>query len=310
MSGGDSDDGQPAVLTHLKAVVWGTTDGRLRATWRVLLAGLVIIPLAELVSVLVVGAAGLDGRLPIGALQATFLAIVLVGWARYVDERPLADYGISATPSWALDLVVGVAAVLLAWGVWFGVGTAAGWTGVSVSMSAPGGSIVLGLVAAVLALGLNVWFQDTVFWALVARNAGEGFHARGLTAKRAVVGVWLVGVLYFVLIHGPTRAAGVVNLVVGGVVFGLLYLHTGELALTIGAHLGNNLVANHVFVRAEQAGDVLSLFAVTGGVPGPAILSELAFPRMVMAYVLLLGWVWLRRGEVGISEEIVRWTER
>lgn len=310
MSAVEGEPGERGVLTHLKSVIWGRTDGRLRATWRVLLAGLLIVPLSEVVAVLVAGAAGLEGRLPVGVVQATFLAVVLAGWARYVDERPLSEYGVSTTTSWALDLVAGFAAVLLAWSVWFGVGTAAGWTGVSVSTSAPGGSVAVGLVVAVLALALNVWVQDTVFWTLVARNAGEGFHARGLTARRAVVAAWLVGVLYFVLIHGPTGVGPVVNLLVGGAVLGLLYLHTGDLALTVGAHLGNNLVAAHVFVRADRVGDALSLFAVTGQVPGPAILTALAFPRLVMAYLVLLGWVWLRQGEVGISEDVVRWTGR
>lgn len=299
-----------AVRSWSGTLLRGETDPRLRATWRVLLAAVVLIPLSEALALLVVGVTGLEGRLPVGVTQATFLAAVLVGWARYVDERPLSEYGVAATPAWTVDLLAGVAAVGIAWGLWFGVGAAAGWTEVTLATSGAGGSIVVGLVVGAVALGLNVWVQDTVFWALVARNAGEGFHARGLAPTHALAGAWLVGVLYFVLAHGPSGLGPVVNLVVGGAVFGLLYLHTGDLALTVGAHLGNNLVSSHVFVGAGRTGDLPALFAVSGGIPGPAMLTELAFPRLVLAYVLLVGWIRVRKGEVDVDEDLARWSGR
>lgn len=309
MANGGRGYGTAAVGNRLRALLASPEEERLRATWRVLLAGLLILPLSETVSVWVASALGSRTMLVVGTMQATFFAVVLVCWARYVDRRRLADYGFAATPSWLLDLAVGFGAVLVAFALWFGFGSALGWTSVTVSLSAPRGSVAAGLATAFVALGLNVWVQETVFYGLVLKNAAEGFRGRGVAARRAVLAALCLAAAYFVFIHGETRPRFAFDLLVAGAAFGALYVHTGSLALPIGAHLGANFVGGRVFVPASAAGDRAAVFVVSGGVPGVEIL-DMGFTKVILAYLLLLGWLQWRRGEVGIETAIAEWTPR
>jgi membrane protease YdiL (CAAX protease family) len=262
-----------------------------------------MFPLTETVSQLAAAALGLPTPAVIGTVQAACFAVVLVAWARYIDRRPLGEYGFAATPAWVLDLLVGFAAVLVAWVLWFGVGAALDWTTVKTSLSAPDGSLVLALGGLVVAYGLNAWVQETVFQGLVLKNVAEGLRNRGATARRAVLGALAVTAAYFAVIHGETSPRFLIDLTVAGAVYGALYVHTGSLALPVGAHLGANLVGGTVFAPASAVGDRVTVFVVSGGVPGPELLN-LAFTRMVLAYLLLLGYLWLRHGEVGVETRI------
>lgn len=301
--------GTGGVGARLRAVVQGRDDTRFRATWRVLLVGLLAFPLTEAVSVRVAGALGSRAPVVVGTVQAATFAVLLVAWARYVDRRALADYGFAAAPSWLADLLVGFGAVFAGFGLWFAVEAALGWSTVTVALSAPSQPVAVGLSAALVAFGLNAWVQETVFRGLVLQNVAEGVHARAVGARRAVLVAFGVVVVYFVVIHGVTRPRFVLDLAVAGAVFSALYVHTGSLALPVGAHVGANFVGGTVFLSPEVAADRAAVFVVSGGVPGVDLLN-MAYPKMVVAYVLLLGWLRLRHGEVGVEADIAEWTER
>jgi hypothetical protein len=309
MGRGDAGNGTIHAGRLLRRLLLAPGGERLRATWRVLLAGLLVLPLTEAASVQVASAIGSRAPVVVGTVQAVLFGVLLVGWARYVDRRPLADYGFRSPPTWALDLVVGAGAALVAWALWFGVGTALGWTTVTVSLSAPEGPVALGLVAALVAFGTNVWVQETVFQRLVLKNTAEGLASRTLGARRAVLAAWLLTVAYFVAIHGATRPRFVVDLAVAGAVYGALYVHTGSLGLPVGVHLGANAVGGAVFVPMRIASDRAAVFTVSGGVPGVDILNT-GFPKVVLAYLLLLGWVRWRHGEAGIETAVAEWMPR
>ena len=51
------------------------------------------------------------------------------------------------------------------------------------------------------------------------------------------------------------------------------------------------------------------MLVASGGVLSLELL-DLAFTRMVLAYLLLLGYLWLRHGEVGVETLIAAWTPR
>lgn len=301
---------------RLKALVWGTDDPRVRAIWRVLLAGLLFVPLTEVVvrrfvRVWLFRLIGPVGEFSISLSQAVFFAILLVGWARYIDQRPLSDYGLSISRSWALDLLVGSAAVLGGFGVWYGVGSPLGWADVEMAMTAPQGSVVLGLVAGLIAAGLTVWVQQTAFIGVVLKNAAEGLSTRGIASTFAVMGAWLVAVLLFTRFHEPVTPGQVVNLLLVLGLYGLLYVQTGELALPIGVHTGVNYARGGLFIHPWFGSYQPSVFHVTTSLPGSlGHLSGRAIPQLLIAYGLLLGWLKVHRGGVSIETALTHWSER
>jgi membrane protease YdiL (CAAX protease family) len=298
------------VLGGVKWLVGGKDDTRIRAIWRVLLAGIAIVQIQEPVAVMVVSALGLGGMF-IGISQAVVFAMILVGWAVYIDRRPVSDYGFSLSGSWWADGIVGFVAAMLGFGVWLGVGASLGWADVEIAMTAPEGSVLLALAAFLVGGVLNVWVQQTTFVGMVLKNAAEGLSSRGVTATKAVWGAWIVAVLNFTLVHQPSELGHAANLLIGLGLYGLLYVQTGELALPIGVHTGINYAGGVLVATPSIATERASLIEVTNSLSG--VLGSLnagAVPQVLLAYLLVLGWLKLRRRELLIATGLTHWTER
>lgn len=292
------------IRLNVRSVFVGGEEPRLRAVWRVLVAAVVFLELANTLGVVVASALGPvyrgDERLAMvltSITAAVVLGVILIGWARYVDRRPLSNYGFSLAPAWWVDLIAGFGAVLVGYGLWFALASELGGSGVEVSLADVRGSVLIWLAAGLVTNLFSALAQDTVYFGVILKNAAEGLREGGLTPIRAVMGAWFVGILFFILIHGVSFDPVVLlNWVVGAGVFGLLYVHTGELALPIGAHAASNFISSAV--------------VLTGTVPVPGIVGDWAYPKIVVAYVVLLAWLYWRRGEVTIEQRIAEWPGR
>lgn len=293
------------VVARIRAIVWGTTDRRVRATWRVLLAvpllwtltGAVLAGNVQSAVELLPSGQDTGGGLAQSLLHGAFFLVALVGWARYLDRRPLSTYGVSASLGWGRDALVGFVAVLVGVGAWTGLAAVAGGASVALSPSLPRGSVLVGLVLPFVALVLHAAVQQVVFFRVVLGTAAEGLHSRGVAPARAAVAAVPVAVLLFIAMHGVLTPLRVLDLAVAGGIFALLYLHTGELALGIGAHFG-----------ALYAGIVVSaLVVVTGSPPGLlGVVDGYGFPKMVVAYVVVVAWLRWTRGELTLRHGVAR----
>lgn len=315
----DSDErNRRGISDRLGQVIRGGSDPRIRATWRVLLAvpifwilagGVLAGNLQTAVEAIPAGSEPLGG-LAFSLLHGGFALAALVGWARYVDRRPLSEYGMSATPSWVGQFLFGLGAVIVAFGLWFGVASVLGWASLELSMSAPAGSLLVGLGLFVVTLGIHALIQQLVFFRIVLGNAAEGLSRRGLAARRAVIGGILVAAAIFLSIHQLGFDLRLLDLVVVGLIYGLVYAHTGELAVGIGLHLGVFVAAQTLFVSAVNAPESVSVFAVTQSIPEPlGVVGSAGFPKMVVAYLLVLAYLGWRHGGVPIDADVARWRE-
>jgi hypothetical protein len=317
MSATEGEPGWRRVAGGLRAVVWGRTDTRVRATYRVLLAMPVFWFLAgglagTIQSLTPIPPGGeLGGGVGFSLLHAGLFLLVFLPWARFLDRRPLSNYGISRSSEWVLNAVVGFGAVLVGFGVWYGLGSTLGWTTISVSLSAPNAPLALALAMLFVALAIHVALQQLVFVSITVQNAAEGLASRGLSPRRAVLGAWAVATLVFVLMHRPAELGGALNLVVSLGAFGLLYVQTGDLALPIGVHLGVNYGGSVVFTAASRTAESASVFAVSQLLSGiPASLSRGAIPQIMVAYLLVLAWVTFRGRDGAVTTELATWTGR
>lgn len=311
MSGGTNQSALRSVIDVLNRILRGGDDTRIRALWRVLVIAVVISQLQELVAVTVVGVLGLKGRVPFGVAQAVSFGILLVAWAVYIDHRSLSDYGFSLSWSWMLDGVVGFGAVLSGFGIWLGLGSLMGWANVELAMTSPDGLLLLGLGAFLLGTALNVWVQESIFTGMVLKNAAEGLSSRGVTATQAVIGAWVVAVFFFTVLHGRTGLGQIVNLLIVLGLYGLLYVQTGELALSIGVHTGVNYAGGVLVVSPSLAGNRPSFVEVSNTLSGAlGSLNDGAVPHVIIAYLLVLGWLRLRGRAWSVTTELAYWCER
>ena len=305
-----------ALRGRLRRPVSGRDDPRIRATYRVLLAMPTFWVLADGViagNIQARVAAVPAGGEPLGGLSASllhggFVLLLLLGWARYVDRRALSDYGVSASPSWTVDLVVGLGALFAAFALWFVVVVGLGWATVGVAASAPRAALPVAIAVYVVALGIHSLIQQLVFFRVIVGNAAEGLHSRGVTARRAAVAGVLAAVPVFIAMHQLTVDLAMLDLAIVGVIYGLLYVHTGELAYGLGLHLGTFVAGGVLFVPASATAGTASLLAVRQSLPDSvAVLGEYGFPKVVLAYLLLLAFMTWRHGEVPVEADVARW---
>lgn len=301
-------DHDPSLAGRLRWLVVGRGDGRLRATWRFVLAW-PLLPAVGAVVAAVMPALGLSGLIPGGPLQGLVFLGLLVPWARYVDRRPLADYGVAASRRWVVDLAVGFLAVVGVWGGWHAFAAAAGWMHLETAVAGSPGSLLYGLGGRWVSLAVNTWVQDVAFFAIVLASAAEGLHSRDVSPAGAVLGGWAVAVLFFTAIHDTPTALDAVATAVGGAVFGLLYVHTGELALTIGVHWGASYAAGTLFASPALARDATVVFEVSRALPGE-VGGAARLLLYAVTYLVLLGWLHLARGGVTVETGLAQWVGR
>jgi hypothetical protein len=232
-------------------------------------------------------------------LHAGFFLLVLLPWARYLDQSPLSSYGVSASSDWVRDFFLGLVAAIVGLVVWVGVGVAVGGKTAVVSPSVPEGSVLWGLAIPFVAFVLHAAVQQVVFFRVILKTAAEGLQSRGVTATRAALGGIPVAVLLFVLIHELSSALRVLDLALAGTIYGLLYLQTGELALGIGTHFGALYGGTVLFAVVEVTGSLSGVFGA---------IDQYGFPNMLIAYFVIVAWTTWRRGEFSFRPDIARRT--
>lgn len=275
-------------------------EARVRAVWRALL-GFPLLLVPGLVVGLVVGVLGVSGMLPTGLVQAGAFLVLLAVFAMFVDRRPLAEYGVESSQTWVLKVLGGFVAVILGHVIWISAGSMLGWTSISGVASAPSGRpVAIAAAMGLAALAVNIWVQETVYFAVVGRAVAEGVRNRGVTARRAVLGGLVGGAVFMALSHEGTLQRP--ELLFAGLVFGALYVQTGDLGLSIGAHLGVNFSGHALFVT-EGVGERVSIFYVVDSMPGVIEWASAArLPQLLIGYVLVLAVVYWRTGDVGVVE--------
>jgi hypothetical protein len=326
-------------MTSLQAVFWNASEHRIRALWRLIVFGIAFIILnialglgasvvVGLVWVLIAGSVPLDvgsgtvnpTALPIeflasfsvAALLAALASMWLVG--RFIDKRPMADYGLRLSGGWWLDLGFGLAlGALLMTGV-FLIEWAAGWLTITGSFQAarPDQSFAAALVwALVLFISVGI-YEELLFRGYALRNLAEGLNLPRIGPRGAILIAWIGTSAIFGLAHATNpnaTAISTLNIGLAGIFLGLGYVLTGSLAIPIGLHITWNFVQGNVFgfpvsggafggitfIDIEQGGPALW----TGGAFGPEA-GLIGIAAMLVGSGLTLLWVRWRQGSIGL----------
>ena len=298
----------------VRVLLFGRSDDRLRATWRILLSFGVFIGILLATSALLRGIPFPEVLINIGQTLALFIAValfLLLG-ARFIDRRPVADYGLELDRQWWLDwlgaIVVGFLFQGLITGLMLGFGTGRIVGTLSSGMGTNAWTVGLGFAATVLALlGVALW-EELLFRSVVIQNALEGLAARGVDSRTAVPVAVLGSALVFGIPHVTAVAEGAsvlfaaVQAIVAGIYFGLAYVLTDSLAFPIGLHFSTNLwVAS---VLGQPGSDFPALMRMQRdlqlGVEG---VVTVLLPAAVLVG-LTVGWVYVTRGAVAIDESL------
>ncbi len=248
----------------------------------------------------------------IASLGAIFLSLWVAG--RFLDRRPIKDFGLRLNGGWWLDLGFGLALGAVLMTEIFLVEISFGWVtieGAFVSnLSGTPFSIALALpVVAFLCIGI---YEEIFSRGYQLLNMAEGFNYPFLGPHGAIVAAWVLSSSIFGILHlGNPNATllSAFNIALAGLLLGAGFVLTGQLAIPIGLHITWNFFQGTVFgfpvsglepigasfLAIEQAGPDLW----TGGAFGPE--AGLMDPIATLIGILLIAlWVRLRQGKVSI----------
>jgi membrane protease YdiL (CAAX protease family) len=293
------------------SVLWNRTEGRPRALWRIL--GVYV---ASFVGIFVLPALALAGtELPpsvAGAAQNLIAALtgllVAVGVAKYVDRRPVADYGLAFNASWLKDFGAGSVIALAGMAVALPVSLLAGWASVAEVFSAGVGANVLPFAAAfgayTLQWAFTAFWEELVFRGIILTSAVEGLRSRWLSDRGAVVAGVLASSLIFSLGHFPGTLETFGFRVALGLLLGAAYVWTDSLALPIGLHFLVNFAINNIYGLANfgEAAEVLPMLirpTFTGPSQFVQVYGAVNAAAILCVAALTVGYVAFRNGDFG-----------
>lgn len=310
-------------LQRIRDVFWNPDERRLRAPLRVIIQFVLV-----LVSILIISSDAVKGGLPLESLHGPYqLAVAvllpaigycfaLLAGARFLDRRPIWNYGLNVDREWRREFGVGfgVGAFLITAGVLFQLGF--GWAQFSGygGFTSPGGILpfVIGFIL--------LWVVTTVVFVIqyanavyVIKNTAEGL-AGYITPLRAVgiaVGLrLLMGVFLFSNSPNASSYAIFVELFLQLIVL-IAYAYTGNVGFSAGFATGWTGFILLVFDgRAGGVTSPISLFnieytgpaAITGGEFG-VDGGMIAMFATVFALFILFGWL-RATGRLDIPERV------
>ena len=308
----------------MKGLFWNRKEARLRAGWRVVL----FIVASGVVSTALAG----PGRRFLGRLLPVVYAnvvevvvlLLLIGvflWmaARWLDHRPIVDYGFHLSRAWWLDLGFGLAlgGLLLA-GV-YALELAMGWVKVTGTLVSPPGQPFVAAILAdvVLVVGIAGW-EEMVFRGYLIKNLAEGLNSKIIGARWATVIAILIPSLLFGWLHSSEANAttlSTINTMIFGVLFGVAYALTGELALPIGLHIAWDFVQGFGLGLSGDAPRLGAFLVVAEGDPAARLWTGWPFTveggllgmgAFVLGLLLIAAWVRLRRGSVRLYPSLAQ----
>lgn len=222
---------------------WFVGNGRLRPLWRALLFVILFLAILQLELFLLPVLAGIpiaQDRLSAGLIAQGVLlltAAILAGWVmlRWVDHRPLADFGFPLRARVPLELSAGLAigAGVMAATVLL-LALAGAYRYVAEAGSLVGWLTISGISLAAFAIPAAA--EEAVF---------RGYFFRTLFEGAGAVPAIIVTSLLFTLVHGSNPNVtwfGLVNIMLAGVLLAVAVLRTGTLWLATALHLGWNWV--------------------------------------------------------------------
>jgi membrane protease YdiL (CAAX protease family) len=301
---------------QLNPLLWNDVDRRPRAPIRMTVGFLLIALLAVvgmLVAELLAAAIWPDRPFAYVVVGSTIglgagAAIGVAAVARWIDRRPVAEYGIRDTSGWWRDLVVGVALAAVVWVTVLVVELGSGVVVVLDTFRAGSEGFVLALVASLTLFAVASLSEELVFRGFILKNVVEGVTALGRAMAGGVAVV--VSSLPFGIVHllnGDATLGSIIGIALIGRSLGAATDFTGRLGLAVGLHLGWNValgvLLGHRVSGIEAPTQVLVLAGNAGGGAirtGGAFGPEAGLFGIFAGALVLLGVVGYARLTEGI----------
>jgi membrane protease YdiL (CAAX protease family) len=266
-------------MSSLKHFFWNTKEHRLRAFWRLLIQGvmLLVFMLGFQLVFSVVGFAILAGQGNINpdlfttpgnleqfiyqnqfilflTLLGTGLAMTLSVWlaGMILDRRNFKEFGFRLNKSWWTDFGFGLALGAFLMLLIFLAELSAGWvevTGFLVTRN-PDQAFLIAILPPFGIFLFVGFYEELLFRGYQLTNLAEGLSGKLLSKQGAILLATFISSAVFGILHATNPNANLtstINIGIAGIFLATGFLLTGELAIPIGLHITWNLFQGNVF---------------------------------------------------------------
>lgn len=324
-------------------IFYNREDRRLRAFWRLLIHAVVFLLSYTVLSLpvgivtgVILAASGrniADAQVLAGAAQhplvnavnavATLGAMIFSYWvmARWIDRRRWRDFGFHFSAGWWKDFAFGLALGAFLMALIFAFELSMGWVTVTGVMQSflPDVSFLGGILASLVGYICVGIYEEMLSRGYHLRNLAEGLNLKRVGPRTALLLAYLISSSIFGLLHLGNPSAtwtSTVNIIFAGILLGLGFVLTGELAIPIGLHMTWNFFQGNVFgfpvsglatrasfIGIQQGGPD----AWTGGAFGPEA-GYVGLAAMLLGCVLTVIWVRWRYGKAALMDGLASYT--
>ena len=245
----------------VRSVLWNASS-RVRAGWRIFVCFFLCSvgwAIGDTAAVAVFD--GFADEVAQVVVNVSVVVVCVAVTARFLDQRKLADFGLSIDREWFLDLFAGLLIGALMTAVSFAVFFASGWASID-TVHPINPSVVAITLVGIVTMGCVSLNEELLFRGYILTNLVDGFQWVNRTIA-VIVGVVLSS-LFFVLFHANPFGDWSVTLhfFLTGILYALPLILRGRLAMGIGIHMMNNFIIGYIFGLGDEAVGV-----------GPSILT-------------------------------------
>ena len=246
----------------IKSLFWNTYKHRIRALWRIAIFLLMVAILVNPVILLLDNFYGqLLNQTTINIIVALGFGAALYLFIRFIDKDSSGHYGLylrrSSVVKFFIGAGIGAILVVIIVGILWLCGLISPGPVFYIAKST---TISFCILAAGQCLRYisGSFFEELFSRSFLIRHISEGIRGKFLSDKKAIMISCIFTAIIFGIIHGFNPHSGFIsslNLSLLGMIFGLSYIYSGDLAWPIGLHFGWNVFQNTVFGMPNSGKD-------------------------------------------------------
>ncbi len=294
-------------------------EQRLRFFWRLCLQTLLwLIPFSFFTSLTVAvmrlfsssspESLGSSSGLLLNTLTGLWMAASMIFsvWisGKYLDHRSFQEYGFHFKPGWSHDFIFGLILGALLIVFIFLVELSTGWIHIDAFFKPiqPGSSFIPGILGGLVFFLCVGVYEELWIRGYLLHNLAEALNFRVLSPRIALLAAYLISSVIFGFLHSGNPNASTISSVTiaaAGLLLGLGFILTGDLAIPIGIHITWNFFEGNVFgfpvsgissdatfIHVAQTGPLVW----TGGSFGPEA-GLIGLAAILLGCILTLAWI-------------------
>ena len=308
-------------MNSIKNLLWNEAENRMRNGYRIIIT-VVLYLLFYRIYLFLINSLGIKliysskSSLWIFLLGGSvrILPAILALWVsgRIIDKRRMSNFGFHLNKNWWTDFGFGFGLGAVLMSIIFLIELIFGWITIAATFYSVKShlNIIVPLLV-FLFLFICAGMAEEIFArGYLIKNLSEGFNLKSINSNRAILIALVLTSLIFGLAHlGNSNATllSTFNIMMAGVLFGVGYIYTGQLAIPIGLHVSWNFFQANIFgwpvSGITYPAEIVSVIKttqngpdfITGGNFGPegGLLGTFIF---ILGIIIIYIWLLLRNG--------------